>query len=82
MATVVCVRFKNTGKVYYFSPADVWPEPGEQVIVQTVRGLEIGEAVTGARQISDDSVVGELKPVIRRATQEEKRSQRVQYLSG
>ena len=71
MATVVCVRFKNTGKVYYFSPADVWPEPGEQVIVQTVRGLEIGEAVTGARQISDDSVVGELKPVIRRATQED-----------
>jgi len=68
MATVVCVRFKNTGKVYYFSPAEVWPQPGESVIVETVRGIEIGEAVTGAREISDESVVGELKPVIRKAT--------------
>ena len=71
MATVVCVRFKNTGKVYYFSPANVWPRPGEQVIVETVRGLEIGETVTDAREISDESVVGELKPVIRKATQED-----------
>ena len=71
MATVVCVRFKNTGKVYYFSPANVWPEPGDSVIVETVRGIEIGEAVTGAREISDDSVIGELKPVIRKATPED-----------
>ncbi len=71
MATVVCVRFKNTGKVYYFSPAQVWPEPGDMVIVETVRGTEIGEAVTGAREISDDSIVGELKPVVRKATQED-----------
>ena len=68
MATVVCVRFQNTGKVYYFSPADVWPQPGEMVIVETVRGVEMGEAVTGAREISDDSVVGELKPILRKAT--------------
>ncbi|MBR4236597.1 MAG: stage 0 sporulation family protein [Clostridia bacterium] len=71
MATVVCVRFKNTGKVYYFSPAKVWPRPGELVIVETVRGLEIGETVTDAREISDESVVGELKPVIRKATPED-----------
>lgn len=71
MATVVCVRFKNTGKVYYFSPAQVWPEAGDMVVVETVRGLEIGEAVTAAREISDDSIVGELKPVIRKATRED-----------
>ncbi len=68
MATVICVRFQNTGKVYYFSPGKVWPEAGEMVVVETVRGIEIGEAVTGAREISDDSVVGELKPIIRKAT--------------
>ena len=71
MATVVCVRFKKTGKVYYFSPADVWPQPGETVIVDTVRGLEIGETVTAAREVSDESVIGELKNVIRKATPED-----------
>jgi len=69
MATVVCVRFRNTGKVYYFSPAEVWPKPGEYVVVDTARGLELGEVVTGARDIADESVVGELKPVLRVATE-------------
>ena len=69
MATVVCVRFQNTGKVYYFSPGEVWPQPGEMVIVETVRGVEMGEAVTSAREISDESLVGELKPILRKATQ-------------
>ena len=69
MATVVCVRFQNTGKVYYFAPGDVWPQPGEMVIVETVRGVEMGEAVTGAREISEESIVGELKPILRKATQ-------------
>ncbi len=68
MATVVCVRFQNTGKVYYFSPGDVWPQPGDMVIVETVRGVEMGEAVTGPREISDDSVVGELKPILRKVS--------------
>ena len=68
MATVVCVRFQNTGKVYYFSPGEVWPQPGDMVVVETVRGLELGETVTSAREISDKSVVGELKPIIRKAT--------------
>ncbi len=68
MVTVVCVRFQNTGKVYYFSPGNVWPQPGDMVIVETVRGVEMGEAVTGAREISEDSVVGELKPILRKAT--------------
>ncbi len=76
MATVVCVRFSNTGKVYYFSPAEVWPEPGDKVIVETVRGIELGETVTGAREVSDDSIVGELKPIIRRATESDLATER------
>ena len=69
MATVVCVRFSSTGKVYYFEPGKVWPQPGEQVVVETVRGAELGEVVAAAREISDESVIGELKPVLRRATE-------------
>ena len=77
MATVVCIRFANTGKVYYFSPGQVWPEAGDSVVVETVRGLEVGEAVTGVREISDESVVGELKPVIRKATEEDLKTERL-----
>ena len=69
MATVIGVRFKKAGKVYYFSPAEVWPRPGEYVIVETTRGVELGEVVTGAREVPDEALVLPLKPVLRKATQ-------------
>ena len=68
MATVIGVRFKKAGKVYYFSPGEVWPAPGEFVIVETTRGIELGEVVTGAREVSDEALVAPLKNVIRKAT--------------
>ena len=46
MATVIGVRFKKAGKVYYFDPNGLWPKPGENVVVETARGVEYGEAVT------------------------------------
>ena len=39
MATVAGIRFRKAGKVYYFDPTDVWPNPGDPVIVETVRGV-------------------------------------------
>jgi len=69
MATVIGVRFKKAGKVYYFSPGEVWPAPGEFVIVETTRGIELGEVVTGAREVADDALVAPLKNVIRKATE-------------
>lgn len=68
MATVIGIRFKKAGKVYYFSPGEVWPRPGENVIVETTRGIELGEVVTGAREVSDEALVLPLKSVLRRAT--------------
>ncbi len=75
MATVAGVRFKKAGKVYYFDPSQVWPNPGDPVIVETARGLEIGEAVTGAREVSDDQIVAPLKPIVRIATPEDEQHQ-------
>ena len=46
MATIVGVRFRNAGKLYYFSPGQLWPTAGDAVIVETVRGVEYGEVVT------------------------------------
>ena len=39
MATVIGVRFKKAGKVYYFDPDGIWPHPGDYVIVETARGV-------------------------------------------
>ena len=71
MATVIGVRFKKAGKVYYFDPDGIWPRPGENVIVETARGVELGEVVTGSRSVSDAQIVTPLKKVIRVATEED-----------
>ena len=77
MATVIGVRFKKAGKVYYFDPCDFWPKPGQNVIVETARGIEFGEVVTGVRSVSDQQIVAPLKKVVRIATEEDE--QRAAY---
>ena len=71
MATIVGVRFKNVGKVYYFDPVCHWPKVGDWAVVETARGQELGEIVIGIREVADDTVTGTLKPVIRIATQKD-----------
>ena len=46
MATVAGIRFRKAGKVYYFDPTDVWPNAGDPVVVETVRGVgyKIGDS--------------------------------------
>ena len=68
MASVIGVRFRNAGKLYYFDPGQLWPTAGDAVIVETVRGVEYGEVVTGVQEVSDDLITPPLKPVIRIAT--------------
>ncbi len=71
MATVIGVRFKNAGKLYFFHPGALWPSAGDYVIVETARGVEFGEVVTGVREIDDDQIIAPLKQVIRVASQED-----------
>ncbi len=71
MATVIGVRFRNAGKLYYFDPGSLWPTAGDAVIVETVRGIEYGEVVTGVSQIADELITPPLKNVIRIATRED-----------
>jgi len=72
MATVIGVRFKNTGKLYFFDPGQLKPAAGDFVIVETVRGVEYGEVVTPAREISDNQVIAPLKKVLRVATADDR----------
>mgnify|MGYP000938518770 CR=1 FL=1 len=71
MASVVGVRFKKAGKIYYFDPVDIDAAPGTDVIVETSRGIEFGDVVTGRKEIPDEEIVTPLKPVIRIATEED-----------
>lgn len=71
MVNVIGVRFRKAGKIYYFDPADIDIENGDNVIVETARGIEYGKVVLGRRNIEDDKIIQPLKPVIRRATPED-----------
>ena len=68
MATVVGVRFKEVGKVYYFDPNNIDAQAGTKVIVETARGVECGEVVSSAHTVSDEEIVTPLKQIIRIAT--------------
>ncbi|MEF9934924.1 MAG: stage 0 sporulation family protein [Clostridium sp.] len=71
MITVVGVRFKKAGKIYYFDPDNIDIKKDDQVIVETARGLEFGDVVIGLREVPQDSIVAPLKKVIRVATVED-----------
>lgn len=71
MIKVIGVRFRNAGKIYYFDPLDFDIKEGQQVIVETARGVEYGNVMIGPREIADDKVIAPLKAVIRVATPED-----------
>jgi len=68
MAEIVGVRFKQVGKIYYFDPDGKQIEQNQNVIVETVRGIEFGRVEIGNRFIDEAELVSPLKKVIRVAT--------------
>ena len=71
MVTVVGVRFKQAGKVYYFDPGGFELSKGDRVIVETSRGIEYGEIVTGPKDVREEDIITQLKDVIRKVTPED-----------
>ena len=71
MVDVIGVRFRPNGKIYYFNPEEFEVSIGQNVIVETARGVEFGQVVLGKRQISEEKIISTLKPVIRIATEED-----------
>ncbi len=67
MTEIIGVRFKDAGKVYYFTPNGNATKQGDRVIVETARGIECGEVAIENRMVEDEEVVSPLKPVIRMA---------------
>ena len=72
MIKVVGIRFRTAGKIYFFDPLHFDIKRGENVIVETARGIEFGTAVSDAREVEDDKVIQPLKPVLRIANERDK----------
>ena len=67
MKKIISVRFKASGKAYYFDPTGFDVKEGDYVVVETARGVECGEVVDGPRDVPDSQVSHELKPIQRMA---------------
>lgn len=65
------IRFRSAGKRYYFDPLDFEIEEGMLVVVETIRGLELGEIVTTNIKVEEKFQDRELKPILRIATEED-----------
>ena len=61
MTEVVGIRFKNKSKVYFFDPAGVQLKAGDPVVVETSKGLELGECAKGNYEVPDERIVPPLR---------------------
>ena len=77
MIKVIGVRFRNAGKIYYFSPGNMEIKTRDHVIVETARGIEYGYVVLGSRDVEESKVIQPLKSVIRMATKDDKNKEQL-----
>ncbi|MBA7614079.1 hypothetical protein ES703_21340 [subsurface metagenome] len=79
MAEIAGIRFKRTGRVYYFDSAGIDLEVNDYVVVKTARGLELGEVVISPKQVLSSEVTKPLKQIVRKADAEDvKRTQELE----
>ena len=71
MVEVIGVRFKETGKIYYFDPNGKTLKRGDRVIVETARGIECGEISFANKMVEESEIIAPLKKLIRIATPED-----------
>ncbi|MBR2481621.1 MAG: stage 0 sporulation family protein, partial [Oscillospiraceae bacterium] len=74
MKTVISVRFRGGCKTYYFDPGELTVSGGQDVIVETAQGMEFAQCVQGNHEVDEESVVQPLSPVVRIATDADRRT--------
>lgn len=72
MKTVIGVRLRKPGKVYYFDPGNKNINKGDYVIVETTFGQEYAEVIMGNKEMAEEKIVMPLKTIVRIATQKDK----------
>ncbi len=65
---VVPIKFNQMGKKYYFDAAGFDIKNGDKVVVETVRGTELGFAAENPKMVEESELVSALKPIVRMAT--------------
>ncbi len=73
MVKVAGVRFKTAGKVYYFDPDKIEVKAGDNVIVETARGMEFGTVTMDVIEVGENEIVAPLKKIIRLADEKDHR---------
>src|SRR5215472_6917344 len=73
IVTIVGIRFRPAGRIYYFDPQGASYTNGQYVIVETVRGVEAGRVVIASKKLAERELSDPLKPVLRLATEDELR---------
>lgn len=74
MKKVVGIGFKDGGKIYWFNPDPFKLKVGSMVVVETIRGLELGKVIKPIQEIEDEKIEKELKDVVRPATEKDIRN--------
>ena len=74
MTEVIGVRFRGGCKEYYFDPHGIAVEPNQFVIVETAQGTEYAQCVSGNHEVADSAVVPPLRPLVRIATENDRRT--------
>ena len=71
---LVCdIQFRDAAKVYFFDPGKLEVKTGDEVIIETARGPEFGRCTRGTHSVSAGEVVAPLRPVLRLATEQDKK---------
>jgi len=73
LTEVISIKFRGRGKSYYFDPAGVTAVPGDKLVVETSKGMELGDCCEGNHTVDDSRLVLPLRPVIRKATRDDLR---------
>lgn len=76
MTEVIGVRFRESGKIYFFKPLNYEIKVGDNVIVETARGVEYGKVVYDRHEVDEKQLKSPLKPIIRKATEADDERQR------
>lgn len=76
MPNIVGVQFKQPGKTYYFNPKNLVFSQGDGVVVDTTHGLEYGTVVLANTEVPEEEIKGELKNVVRKATEKDEQQHR------
>ncbi|MBS5793843.1 MAG: stage 0 sporulation family protein [Clostridiales bacterium] len=71
MAEIIGVKFKKTGKMYYFDPKGKKIDKNQPVIVETSQGIRYGIVEVENKTIADEKINFEIRPILRLATKED-----------